>query len=75
MSNGPTVAEVMEKARKQDLNRQEQIENQKAAINRLLDDRNAAEQQLRAIRDVCREAVAEGNNSTYIDRIVEVLGG
>lgn len=63
-----THAEMLAKAQEQDLARQRQIENQKQSLNRMLE-------REQAVREICEEAVAEGNNSSYIDRILEVLNG
>ena len=61
-------AEMLARAQEQDLNRQRQIENQKQSLNRMLE-------REQAVREIAMEAVAEGNNSQYIDRILEVLNG
>lgn len=63
-----SVEEILAKAQEQDLNRQRQIENQKQSLNRMLE-------REQAVRTICEEAVAEGNNSQYIDQILEVLNG
>jgi hypothetical protein len=61
-------AEMLARAQEQDLARQRQIENQKQSLNRMLD-------REQAVREIVNEAVAQGNNSEYIDRILEVLNG
>lgn len=61
-------AEMLARAQEQDLNRQRQIENQKQSLNRMLE-------REQAVRDIANAAVAEGNNSQYIDQILEVLNG
>lgn len=61
-------AEMLAKAQEQDLARQRQIENQKQSLNRMLE-------REQAVREIAMEAVADGNNSQYIDRILEVLNG
>ena len=63
-----TTEEMLAKAQEQDLNRQRQIENQKQSLNRMLE-------REQAVREIANEAVAQGNNSSYIDRILEVLNG
>lgn len=65
--------EIINRAAEQDANRQEQIKNQKEAIDRLLDKTNALQSTLTQIQAVVTEAVAEGNNSSYIDRISDII--
>lgn len=64
--------EIINRAAEQDANRQEQIKNQKEAIDRLLDKTNALQSTLTQIQAVVTEAVAAGNNSSYIDRISDI---
>ena len=61
-------AEMLARANEMDLARQRQIENQKQSLNRMLE-------REQAVREIANEAVADGNNSSYIDRILEVLNG
>lgn len=65
--------EIINRAAEQDANRQEQIKNQKEAIDRLLDKTNALQSTLTQIQAVVTEAVAAGNNSSYIDRISDII--
>jgi hypothetical protein len=61
-------AQILAQAAEQDMARQRQIENQKQSLNRMLDRENE-------VRSICEEAVADGNNSSYVDRILDVLNG
>jgi cell fate (sporulation/competence/biofilm development) regulator YlbF (YheA/YmcA/DUF963 family) len=65
--------QILAQAAEQDLNRQRQIENQKQSINRLLEANTKLETALTDIQRIVTEAVAEGNNSSYIDRISDVI--
>lgn len=60
--------QIIDRAQEQDLARQRQIANQKASLDRMLD-------REQAVRSICNQAVVEGNNSSYIDRILGVLNG
>jgi len=66
---------ILQKAAELDQRRQEQVENQKESINRLLDRVNEMQARIDAAFSVYHETVAAGNNSEDMDRMARDLQG